>query len=238
MNDLYIVISITVITALLSLIGIGITMSAVKKGTDGYSIIMLFVGGILFSMAIFELIPESIHHIGIISTILYLLMGTLILLLLNYVISILLKGIDREVKVSILLLFGIVLHRFPEGLMIGLGLGMGTDIGIDIAIATAVHMLPETIVISAPIKKYNQITKKSVALMVSALVLPITLGASIGLFANDIIVENLGMCYGISAGIILYLFLVEIIPHSFNKNNIIIGTIALMSGIGVGFFLL
>lgn len=193
---------------------------------------LAFASGVMITVSITDLIPESIllirENLSTISTIFIsffgITLGVVISMLIDYYLP------DKPInntkdkclfKVGIISMIAIILHNIPEGIATFVATNSDVSLGLSLAIAIAMHNIPEGISISVPI--YHSTGSKSKALLytfISALSEPF--GALITFlflkrFMNDLI---LGILFSIIAGIMLHISLCELLPSAKKyKNN-------------------
>jgi len=217
---------------------IGATLIFIKR--KDYSKIILsslsFAAGVMITVSIIDLIPESIillrDNLSIINTIfisfLGIILGVVISMLIDYYLP------DKPIsgtkdkslfKVGIISMIAIILHNIPEGIATFTATNSDVSLGISLAIAIAMHNIPEGISISVPI--YYSTGSRGKALLytfISALSEPF--GAIITFlflknFMNDLI---LGILFSVIAGIMMQIAFCELIPtaRKYNDNKYLI----------------
>ena len=122
--------------------------------------------------------------------------------------------------VGVISAFTIILHNLPEGIITYLSSMTNIQLGISLTIAIALHNIPEGISIAVPI--YSASKSRGRALfytLLAALAEPI--GAVLAfLFLKDIITNtNLGIILSLTAGIMLYISMFELLPNSLKYKN-------------------
>lgn len=181
-----------------------------------------FASGIILSISIFDLLPESIIYLknnnSFINTIFY----SIFFLIIGIIISMILDSyIEKKnnknnlYKVGILSMIVLILHNIPEGMVTFIVSSKNFKLGIPICIAIALHNIPEGISISIPIY-YSTKSKKKAMLytLISSLSEP--LGAIITyLFLKNIINNTLlGILFSLIGGIMLQISTYELLPSS------------------------
>lgn len=131
------------------------------------------------------------------------------------------EGIPTHLKRSILLVFSITLHNFPEGLAVGVAFGAlasGADTAsvlaaLGVAIGIGIQNFPEGAAVSIPLRREGLSRWKSFLYgQASGLVEPIAgvLGASLVIFMKPILPYALAF----AAGAMIYVVVEELIPES------------------------
>ena len=217
MHNILLILIITIAGPLLgSLLGI------IKRPSDRFTYNMLaFAAGVMISIAFFELIPESIE----LATPLWAIIGLIVGATIMYIADRLIPHDHADVhdhhkhmkKTAIFIFLGIFLHNFPEGMAIAFGSVTAYATGLTIAIALAIHNVPSTMTISAP---YFYATGKRLKsfLLAFGTIIPLLVGFGIAYFIlgqiNNLV---MGVVAAITAGLIIFISVDEIIPTSCNK---------------------
>ena len=237
MNNTSFAFLLTIIAGLSTMIGTLVIFNK-KKNTDKIILSSLaFAAGVMITVSITDLIPESINlfrnnlsQIGtLLLSFLSIILGIVISMIIDYYIP------DKPIntvkdkslfKVGIISMIAIIMHNIPEGIATFVATSSDITLGISLTIAIAMHNIPEGISISVPI--YYSTGKKSTAItytLISALSEPF--GAFLAyLFLrnimNDII---LGILFSLIAGIMLQISFCELLPTAKrykNKKNLFI----------------
>lgn len=178
--------------------------------------ILSFGAGVLLSISFFELIPEALHEAGLLITIAGIIIGALIFHKLIPHVHHSVKGNELK-KSAILILLGIALHNLPAGIMLASGVVAGSSLALALSIGLIIHNIPEGILISAPYYKATNSRLKAF-LVGSSTVIPIAIGFFISYFIFvNILDEILGFILAITAGIIVYISIDELIPAVSSK---------------------
>ena len=186
---------------------------------------LAFASGVMLSVSITDLIPESIHmlknyfngQIVILLSFIFMLIGIITSSLIDkYLPTINYQNLYR---VGIISMLAIILHNIPEGIATFISTTKDTSLGISLATSIALHNIPEGISISIPI--YYSTKSKFKALFytfISALSEPI--GAILTyLFLLPLITNTLlGLLFSFIAGIMLQISLMELLKESINYN--------------------
>ena len=237
MNNTSFAFLLTIIAGLSTMIGTLVIFNK-KKNTDKIILSSLaFAAGVMITVSITDLIPESINlfrnnlsQIGtLLLSFLSIILGIVISMIIDYYIP------DKPIntvkdkslfKVGIISMIAIIMHNIPEGIATFVATSSDITLGISLTIAIAMHNIPEGISISVPI--YYSTGKKSTAItytLISALSEPF--GAFLAYFflrniMNDII---LGILFSLIAGIMLQISFCELLPTAKrykNKKNLFI----------------
>ena len=208
---------------------IGFLFIFIKKDRVGViSKALGFASGVMLTISIIDLIPNSLDLI--IKK--YKFIYALILVLLGFFTGVVLSSIiDSKVeknskkssklyKLGIITMLVIRMHNIPEGLATYITSTQNIKLGITLTIAIALHNIPEGISISIPIYySTNSKLKAFMYTLISGLSEPI--GAIISSlflarFINDTI---LGIIYSIIAGMMVNISINELYKESINYNK-------------------
>jgi len=204
-----------------------------KKKTDKIIIGSLsFAAGVMITVSLTDLIPESYHLLRNIfpsfPTILYILIFMVSGIILSMLIDKYLpdnrveesnnhKGLYRVGLISML---AIILHNLPEGMATFMATHNDVSLGISLAIAIALHNIPEGISISIPIYyATNSRLKACFYTLISGLSEP--LGALLTyLFLSPFINDRiLGFLFSLIAGIMCHIAIYELLPTAKKYEN-------------------
>ena len=183
---------------------------------------LAFASGVMFSVSILDLIPESINLLNLN---IYLKLPIIaVFLTIGMVLSI---AIDKYLpsgentsksglfRIGIISMLAIILHNIPEGIATFMATNTDISLGISLTIAIALHNIPEGISIAVPI--YYSSKSRGKALLytfISGMSEP--LGALLAFlflkpFMNDFI---MGVLMAIIAGIMTHIAIFELLPTS------------------------
>ena len=187
-----------------------------------------FASGVMLTISIIDLIPNSLDLIIKKYEFIY----TLILTLTGFFIGIILSSIiDSKVeknskkdsklyKLGIITVLVIMMHNIPEGIATYITSTQNIKLGITLTIAIALHNIPEGISISIPLYYSTSSKLKAfIYIFISGLSEPI--GAVIAYlflarFVND---TMLGLIYSVIAGMMVNISINELYKESINYNK-------------------
>lgn len=186
---------------------------------------LAFAAGIMLSVSIIDLIPESITLLmstltkieTFISLLIFLTLGSLI----PFIIDKLLDKRENELyRVGVLSMIAIIIHNVPEGIATFLTTTNNIKLGISMTIAISLHNIPEGISIAIPVY-YSSKNKKKAFKMTLLSGISEPLGALLAhLFLKSIVTDKImGILLIIIAGIMANISLVELLPKSLNYKN-------------------
>ena len=206
------------------------------KSNKIISFILEFAAGLMTSIICFELIPESLNFGNITTCLLGILFGILGMIFCDNIIK---KRVSFNMKNSSLLktgfiiLIGLTIHNFPEGLAIGSGFKASNSLGISLAIAIAVHDIPEGISIALPLKE-GGINIFKVIVLTSFSGITTGIGALIGAIIGNISPIFISISLAFAAGAMLYISSCELVPESKNLYKGRFGSIGNILGVILG----
>ena len=238
MNTLYWIIFIIILGPIIGSI-IGIT---IKPSKIFLCISLGFTAGVMFGVAFFQLIPESIEISSIIVVVIAFISGFTIMAIVDQILPHFHPIPDTDEKkkfkrTAMTLVVGIALHNFPEGFAVGASFSSMTNLGLIVAIAIALHDVPETIIPVASNYSLYKNTRK--ALWIGLLT---TIPTLIGLFLGKILLESvtndmMAFVMVMTAGIMVYISGDELLPASQKYGYDHISNFSLASGIIFDLFL-
>ena len=186
---------------------IGIMMK--KPSNRLLSNILCFGSGFMFILVFADLIPEALEW-NVMGTLTISLVSIFILFLLDYYFS---GNTNNHKKVAIFMAAGIMLHNFPEGLIMGIGFMVNDALGIKMAVMIGLHEVPEAMTLTAPMMA-AKIRKKNIILGVFATFIPSILGIFIGVIFSSISKSFMGSALALASGVMAYVVFLEMLPEA------------------------
>jgi ZIP family zinc transporter len=224
-TDFFTVICITLFAGGTSFIG-AIIAKYVNFSTSVILFLTAFGAGILISAAIFEMVIEAEESIGIISTLLFFILGAIIFTIAD-VIAVK-KGGGADI------LIGIGLDTIPESLAIGASIAAGPAFAI--ALLIGIQNIPEGIAAYKEMRTGKTAfpnSKKALYAIGVISIIPVILGL-IGLFFLQGLHYIIGLILGVSAGGIFYMLFYDMIPKA-HKERKWLPTFGAVLGFIIGF---
>ncbi|HCW04005.1 MAG TPA: ZIP family metal transporter [Clostridium sp.] len=235
------VIVVVLLPSVISLIGtmVGASVGVFLKNPSKrlMSIILGFAAGVMLSIVVFDLIPESIETRSFSETIIFLIIGILIIMTLDNLIQGKNKEGSPHYKLAFLTALGLMLHNFPEGIIMGCSFMAGKTLGLKMSIIIAIHDIPEGMAVSAPLM-LSRVKVSKILTYVFITALPTALGAWLGIFLGSVSENVLGSCLALASGIMLYISCGELLPESNNQWNGIAGTVGMLAGVILGLLMI
>lgn len=182
-----------------------------------------FAGGVMITISIFDLLPESFKlityndlYLKILLIIIFIVVGVCFSIIFDRVV----KNENFLYRVGVISLLSIILHNIPEGIITFITANNNDKLGIKLAISIALHNIPEGISIAVPLFYAN---KSRVVVFMFLLVAALSepFGALIALLFNKYITINvLGYIYAVIVGLMLYISIYEILPAASRYKNL------------------
>ncbi len=213
---------LTSIAGLSTTIGSLIAFILKEPSKKFISIIMGFSAGVMILISFAELLAEGIEASNFLIGHSFFFLGMVLMLLIDIGISHKYEFEDTErksnpklEKTSLLIMIGVFIHNFPEGMVTFFGTIKNVELGILLAFAIALHNIPEGIAVAVPIYTSTKNSKKaffwSFISGVSEPIGALIAGLVLFPFINDFI---LGATLAIVGGFMVYISLDELLPAS------------------------
>lgn len=241
MNNFMISFIITFIAGISTLIGGFIPFLNIKNKERVILISLAFAAGIMVSISILDLLPESFSYLSssynifiiILIILLSFIGGIGIFIILDKLLT---KDVDNLYRVGIFSMIAIILHNIPEGIITFILSSSDVKLGLFLGLSIALHNIPEGISIMVPIYYGSGSFKKAfMYTLVAGLAEPIGGVIFYLLFKNYINDLMMGVLFAFITGIMIYLAFTELLPKSleYKKNNLTLSFFM----IGIIFFL-
>lgn len=231
----YKIIYVSLFGCLVSLIGtvIGsfIAISFKKPSQKVLASILGFSGGLMLSVVMFDLIPESIQIWGLFKTIFFCLAGIFGIAIIDQKMTF--NENDKGLKVGIMTAIALAMHNFPEGIIMGCGFALGSGMGLKMSLIIAIHDIPEGLAVASPLM-ISEVKPLKIIVYSFLTALPTMVGALIGIYVSKFSSNILGLCISTASGIMLYVVCGEMLPQVSKIWNGITSTIGILMGIMLG----
>ena len=211
------IVLIVMFSGVIALIGtmmgafLGVTMRKPSKRVLGN--IIGFASGLMLSIVVFELIPEATSKTGFFRTLLFLVLGIIIVVIIDTISNFSSNINFKYTKVAFMVAMGIMIHNFPEGLIMGFGFVNGESLGLKMSVIIAIHDVPEGLAVAAPLM-LSGIKNTKILFYAFLTALPTAIGAWIGIYVGSISTNILGNALAFASGVMLYVIYGEMIPES------------------------
>jgi ZIP family zinc transporter/zinc and cadmium transporter len=206
------------IAAIAAMLGTIIVLIFHKWSERNSFLLINFAAGAMLTLAFTHLIPKGLELNN--TTMLYVLLGFLIMFVLQFVILFHPCHDDNCLKHSgTTSIAGLSLHSLIDGLMIAIGFEANANIGALTTLAIILHKLPDGITISS-ILLHKNISKRKIFdfSLLTACFTPIGTILGMLLFKN-ISMPVLGALLGITAGSFIFLSASDLIPETHRCKN-------------------
>jgi ZIP family zinc transporter len=203
---------------------------------------MGFAAGIMVAASCWSLLVPAIDRGGVMTASIGLLLGGAFLYTADQVLPHLHSEFPDEAKVegprvawrrSVLLIFAMTLHNFPEGMAVGVSFG-GGDLGSATALAIGIGLqnIPEGLAIALPLRAGGMSRGRAFFWgQLSAIVEPVAgvIGAAL------VLVSAAFLPYGMAAaaGAMLYVVVEELIPETVRSGTPDVATLGFIAGFTV-----
>lgn len=211
-----------------------------KKGDNILIAALAFAAGVMTTVSITDLIPESVSKLSFYLPFFPVFCVILIGINIGIILSIFIeKRVSKEekpsslYKIGIISMLAIILHNIPEGIATYISCKNDLSLGIKLTLAIALHNIPEGISISVPIY-YATKNKKKALLYTFISGFSEMVGAVIAFLFLDNIANDffMGFLYSIIAGIMITISVKELIPESLSYGYLKKTVIFFLLGIG------
>lgn len=188
-----------------------------------------FAAGVMITVSITDLIPESLHMLSELNNMFLIIMICMLSIITGIILSMIIDyylpdnfektNNNNLFKVGIVSMVAIIIHNIPEGIATFITTSSDIKLGITLAVAIAMHNIPEGISISIPI--YYATKSKTKAFLytfissISELFGAIITFLFLKEFINNII---LGILFAIIAGIMICISFCKLLPTSKKYN--------------------
>jgi len=187
-----------------------------RESRKGIAIGIGFSAGIMLVISFAELLPEAAIATDIVKTLLTASLGAVVLFSLHFVIPHThlvdeKEGIGSQtLRSAYLVVFGLILHDFPEGFAMANSYIASPSLGILVAVAIAIHNLPEEFAMAVPAALLKRKRFLYGSAFVSALAEPV--GAIVGLISVDLMPTLNPYFMAFAAGAMIFVSLHELVP--------------------------
>lgn len=236
MNNVTFSFLVTGVAGLSTLLGIIPIFLKIKNTKNIINASISFASGVMLSVSIFSLLPESIKLLSekyttlgvILLTIIFALVG---ILLASFIDKIFRKIDNKLYKLGIINCIALMLHNLPEGILTFSTTTADISLGITLALSIMFHNIPEGISISIPIY-YSTKSKWK------AFIYTFISGASelLGAFITYIFLYRyinftfISITLALTFGIMVYISLFELLPNALTYQNKKLSIIAFILG--------
>lgn len=225
MNNFIISFIITFIAGVSTLIGGFIPFLNIENKNKCLSIALAFAAGIMITISIFDLLPESFYYlvdkfdVGLVflSIVLAMIMGIIVFVFLDKFLT---TDVDKLYRIGLFSMIAIIVHNIPEGIITFILASNDIKLGLFMGLSIALHNIPEGISIMMPIYYGTGNLKKAFLFtLIAGLSEPIGGVLFYLLFKTYINNFIIGFLFAFVAGIMIYLSLCELLPKSLENKS-------------------
>lgn len=229
MNFIWIIILSSLVSILGTMTGASIGIVVKNPSKKFLSSTMAFAGGVMLSLVVFDLVPEAIEKSGFLNTIIFYFVGILGIFLMES----LFESDNGYTKIALVTALGLMIHNFPEGVIMGCGFVGGKSLGVKMSMMIAIHDIPEGLAVAVPLMAAKKNVFK-ILIFVFITAMPTAVGALVGVSLGNISQKAFGICLALASGIMIYVIFGELIPQSNKLDNGILNTASILLGITLG----
>ena len=220
MNNITFAFLITTIAGLSTLIGIIPIYLKIKNTNKLICISLAFASGVMASVSIFSLTPESYvllrENLRLVPSIVLMIIFFLIgILLTSFFDKVFQKLENKLYKIGIINTLALMIHNIPEGILTFSTTTSNISLGITLALSIMCHNIPEGISISVPIY-YSTKSKKKVWFYTIISGFSEVLGAILTYLFLYSFINNqfIVIILSLTTGIMIYISIFELLPNS------------------------
>lgn len=225
MNSIIFAFIVTTVAGLSTMLGI-IPIYIKFKDTDKIICMALaFASGIMFSVSINSLIPESYdllkENLNTNKVIILMILFFLIGVLLTSFIDKIFKKIDNKLyKIGIINMLALMIHNIPEGILTFSTTTTNISLGLTLALSIMFHNIPEGLSISIPIY-YSTNSRKKAVFYTAISGFSEVLGAILTYLFLFKYINNyfIGIVLSLTTGIMIYISMFELLKNSFEYKK-------------------
>jgi ZIP family zinc transporter len=217
-GNLVLFLFLSVVSLLGTLVGSALGLLIKKPSKRLLGSMIGFAAGLMFSVVVFDLIPECLNKWSFKNTFITMIMGIIIIYIVDNFLHEKKICSNKHLQVAMLTAAGLMMHNLPEGIIMGCSFVVGGSLGIKMCILIAIHDVPEGLAVTAPMLASN-IDPLKIFLYTALTALPTAFGAAIGLFIGNISENVLGTSLGLASGIMLYVVCFSMIPEAIDISN-------------------
>ncbi len=197
---------------------------------------LAFAASMMLCISFFQLVPEALKIISFVHTVLFFLLGMMMMHFVDHLLPHINPGLLKKEKPAvektvIMLVIGIALHNLPEGLAIGSGFALNPTLGIAIALGIASQDVPENIATIVPLYAWTKKRMKSFIITTGTIAFEVA-GFIIGYYIlRGTSLNLLGSSLALAAGFMTYISIEELIPAAEIKQYPRVSIISVLSGV-------
>lgn len=212
---------LSLFASLSTLIGL-IFIKCNSKKVISYS--FAFASGVMISVSLFDLIPESFYKLSFYFKIFPNILIVLIFIVFGVIISMLIDKyitVDNNIyRVGIISMIAIIMHNIPEGVATFIACNIDIKLGITLATSIALHNIPEGVIVALPIYYSTNSFKRAFIYTFMAGFSEFA-GSLVALFFLKDYINNffIGIILSVIAGIMIQVSIYELIPNFIKEKS-------------------
>ena len=220
MNNIVFAFLVTTVAGLSTMLGIIPIYIKFKDTNKLICIALAFASGIMFSVSINSLVPESYNLLKenlssnkvIVLMILFFLIGVLLTSFIDKVF----KRLDNKLyKIGIINMLALMIHNIPEGILTFSTTTTNISLGLTLALSIMFHNIPEGLSISIPIY-YSTNSRKKAVIYTAISGFSEVFGAILTYLFLFKYINNyfIGIILSLTTGIMIYISIFELLKNS------------------------
>lgn len=229
MNFIWVIVLSSLVSIMGTMMGASIEIVVKNPSKKFLASTMAFAGGVMLSLVAFDLIPEAIEKSGFLNTMIFYFIGIAGIFLVEN----LFESDSGYTRIALVTALGLMIHNFPEGIIMGCGFVGGKSLGMKMSMMIAIHDIPEGLAVAAPLMAAKKNIFK-ILIFVFITAMPTAIGSLVGVALGNISSKVFGICLALASGIMIYVIFGELIPESNKLDSGIINTVSILSGVTLG----
>lgn len=193
--------------------------------------------GIMISIIFLELIPEAVQYNGFLRTLLIIIVGISAIAIADILSKNSNLQKNTHLKVAFLMSLAMMLHNFPEGLIMGFSFLEKNSLGLKMAMLISIHDIPEGLAVATPlvVSGMNPLKILWYGFLVA---FPTAVGSWIGIILGSISNMVLGISIAFASGVMIYVVFGQMLPESNSLTDSTTVSISTILGVIIGFIML
>lgn len=230
---IYILMFVSVISLLGTLLGSSIGLLITKPSAKMLGSMLGFAGGLMLAVVAFDLIPECIKIWSFKYTLVAAVSGSALIAFFDRFLNRKKVYANKHMQAAIITSLGLMLHNFPEGIIMGCSFFVGGSLGIKMCILIAIHDIPEGIAVAAPMMA-SKINPLKIFFYTAVTAMPTAVGAALGLYIGGVSKNVLGVSLGLASGIMLYVVCGKMFSEAMEFWPGLATTLSILAGFFLG----
>ena len=186
-----------------------------RRSNRVMSFVLEFSAGLMMALVCFDLLPESFAVGGLFTGLIGVGIGVILIIILEHRISFISNSQleSSMLSTAVMLLVGIALHNFPEGIAAGSAFDAEKHLGLSLLVIVAVHNIPEGFSVAVPLRA-GGVSHFYILLGTFLAGIPAGIGVFAGGVLGTVSDEFIALSLGFAGGAMLYIICGELIPKS------------------------